>query len=345
MISRRLTTSSIICTIILGTISTAFAARIESDPSKQYSLTKNRGPWMISVATFHTTDPNGQTKSGKTQEEAAHELVLELRNMGMPAYVYIHDPGAERVTVTDRIGREEVRKNLRRVRTVLVLAGNYNDINNKLAQDSLKWVKKINPKCLQDGVKFKPTESRPTPLSGAFLTVNPLLSPDELSRKTTDPLLIKLNHGENYSLAENKGEYTLVVARFSGKQSVVHTKFKFDNLKNDGDLHEAGFAANELATVLRGEYDKDGTFNNIEAFVWHDRHESIVTVGSFASKNDPAIARFQKTFGPRILTYPDGRSNYQPGHFGIDGFGKKRDEVRIWAFEQTPQLMRVPSLK
>lgn len=345
MISRRLTTSSIICTIILGTISTAFAARIESDPAKQYTLTKNRGPWMISVATFHTTDPKGQTKSGKTQEEAAHELVLELRKMGMPAYVYIHEPGAERVTVKDRIGREEVRKNLRRARTVLVLAGNYNDIKDKLAQDSLKWVKKINPKCLQQGVSYKPTKGRPTPLSGAFLTVNPLLSPEELPRKTTDPLLIKLNHGENYSLTDNKGEYTMVVARFSGKQSVVHSKFKFENLKNDGDLHDAGFAANELATALRGQLDKEGTFNNIEAYVWHDRHESIVTVGSFASKNDPAIARFQKTFGPRIVQFDDGSQNYQPAHFAIDGFGKKRDEVRVWAFEQTLQLMRVPTLK
>lgn len=345
MMFRRLSISVIACLFTFGAISVASAARIEADPAKQYELTKNRGPWMISVATFHTTDPQGKTKSGKTQEEAAHELILELRKLGMPAYVYVHDPGSERVTVTDRIGREEVRKNLRRVRTVLVLAGNYNDIDDKLAQDSLKWIKKLNPKCLQDGVKYQPTKGRPTPLSGAFLTINPLMSPDEISQKTTDPLLIKLNHGENHSLIENKGEYTMVVARFSGKQSVVHTKFKLENLINDGDLHDAGFAANELTTALRGQFDKEGKFNNVDAYVWHDRHESIVTVGSFTSKNDPAIARYQKVFGPQMVTFPDGSTKFQPGHYAINGFGKKRDETRIWAFEQTLQLMRVPSLK
>lgn len=343
MMLRIVLASFLAVVVTAGTTTSVSAARIEADPSKQYELTKNRGPWMISVATFHTTDPNGQTQSGKTPEEAAHELILELRNLGMPAYVYVHEPKTKRITVTDRIGREEVRKNLHRFKTVLVLAGNYNDINDKLAQDSLRWVKRLNPKCLQNGVKFVPTKGRPGPLSGAFLTVNPLLSPDELSQATNDPLLTRLNSGENYSLSENRGEYTLVVARFHGKQSVVHTKFK--GILDDGDLDDAGRSARELVTVLQGKFDSEGTFNNVDAYIWHDRHESIVTVGTFASENDPAIERYRKMFGTRLVSFPDGSTKYQPGHLSISGFGKKRDEVRVWAFEPNPQVMRVPRLR
>lgn len=329
--------------VLLGMSSIADAARIEADPSKKYELTRNQGPWMISVATFHTSDPNGVTQSGKSPEEAAHDLIIELRKLGMPAYVYVHDPEQQRVTVTDRIGREEVRKNLRRVRTVLVLAGNYQNIDDKIAQDSLKWIKKISPKSLQEGVKFVPTKARPTPLSGAFLTLNPLLSPEEVTQNKTDPLLLRLNSGENHSLYENNGKYTLVIARFYGKQ--VYSNDEGPDLKKflkNVTLDDAAIAARELATVLRGKYDKENKFNNIDAYVWHDRHESIVTVGSFTSPNDPAVERYKKLFGPRLQDLPDGRSNYQPGFFGIQGFGKKRDETRLWVFEPNPQLMAVP---
>lgn len=334
--------------IVCSSMQSLWAARIDADPSKEYRLTKNRGPWMISVATFHTTDPKGVTKSGKTPEQAAHELVLELRNLGMPAYVYVHDPDGERVTVTDRVGREEVRKNLRRIRTVLVLAGNYEDIDDKLAQDSLKWLKKLSPKCLQDGVKFVPTRARPTPLSGAFLTINPLMSPEEVNHATRDPLMVKLNGGENYSLAENPGEYTLVIARFYGKQVNLKPGQKVPGITDflkDNDLDNAAVAARELVTVLRGTYDKGQVFNNVDAYIWHDRHESVVTAGSFSSPNDPAIERYRKMFGPRLETFPDGSTNYQAGHFGIEGFGKNGDEPRLWLFEPNPYVIKVPKLK
>ncbi len=344
---QRLLICAVASALFIGSVSELQAARIEADPAKKYELTKNRGPWMISVATFHTTDPKGVTKSGKSPEEAAHELILELRKKGMPAYVYVHEPGKERVSVTDRAGREEVRKNLSRYRTVLVLAGNYGDINDKLAQDSLKWIKKLNPKSLQQGVKFSPTKARPTPLSGAFLTVNPLLSADEVTRNQRDPLLTKLNHGENYSLAENRGEYTLVVARFYGKQKVVgrDDNSGITDFLKDNDLDDAGRASRELVTALRGKFDKQNIFNNLDAYIWHDRHESIVTVGSFRSANDPAIAKYQKMFGPRLETFPDGRTNYQPAHYGLSGFGKKKNEDRLWLFEPNLELIRVPRLK
>lgn len=331
------------------------AANIEADPGKTYTLSKSRGPWMIMVATFHTTDTEGTTDDGKTPTQAAHDLVIELRKLGMPAYVYEYEPAQERITSTDQFGREERRKNLRRVKSVCVLAGNYRDINDKLAQDSLIWVKKLKPKSLADGVYFEPTPGRPSVLSGAFLTTNPMLTPAEvqsLQQQTVDPLLVQLNYGERNSLFENKGQYTLVIARFYGKyvtvkdnevEKAVASYFKDDD--KNVSLDNAAMSARELVTVLRGNYDKEETqFNNIEAYIWHDHNESIVTVGSFSSPEDPAIATFLKRFGP-ALRPAGGGMNFQPAHLGVSGFGPNRDQNRLWLFEPTPVVMKVPRSK
>ncbi|MCA9043537.1 MAG: hypothetical protein KDA69_04405 [Planctomycetaceae bacterium] len=318
-------------------------SRIEADPSKEYRLTHHRGPWMIMVATMHSLD--GETpEGGKTPDEAAHELVIELRQLGLPAYVHEYEPGNDRVATYDRLGREEKRKNLHRRRSVSVIAGNYPDIESKVAQDTLKWIKKLNPKCLQEGVIYDPTPGRPGPLAGAFLTPNPLLSQEELIQRERDPLLITLNSGERHSLYENNGKYTLVIARFYGKSdSVLPGKEEpsiLSYVEKGNDLNDAAQAAQELVVVLRGKYDVSpgGHFNNVEAYVWHDRYESIVTVGSFSSPQDPNIKRYMALFGPRL---DPQIGNVQPAHFAVPNF-RKGGIHGMWLFEPNPELMLVP---
>jgi len=345
------------CVVMLGvwvfTVSSVQAGNIEADPQKTYELSKNRGPWMIMVATFHTTDAEGTTDDGKSPAQAAHDLVLELRRLGLPAYVYEHAPAQERISVVDEFGREERRKNLRQVKSTCVLAGNYNDIQDKIAQESLVWVKKLKPKSLTEGVYFEPTPGRPSVLSGAFLTPNPMLTANEVEKRqktTVDPLLVQLNSNESYSLFENKGNYTLVVARFYGKyvtvkESDLESTIKKYFSKDSSALHDAGYSAQELVTVLRGNYDREETnFNNLDAYVWHDHNESIVTVGSFSSPDDPAIDTYVKRFGPAMRP-TGGGVNFQPAHLGVSGFGEKKDQKRLWLFEPTPVVMKVPKYK
>ncbi len=345
--------SNLLLAVLMATASLAQAAGIEADPNKSYPLSKNRGPWMIMVATFHTTDASGETDEGKTPAQAAQELVLELRQLGMPAYFYEYEPQQERITVTDDLGREERRKNLRRIKSTCVLAGNYRDINEKLAQDSLVWIKKLKPKCLSQGVYFEPTKGRNSVLSRAFLTPNPMLTPAEMEKaqqQMTDPLLVRLNSGERHSLFENRGEYTLVIARFYGKYGNVMEKdvdkFIADAFSNDKySLDNAAESARELVTVLRGNFDKEETqFNNVDAYIWHDHNESIITVGSFTSPDDPAVNQYLKRFGPAMRP-AGGSMRFQAAHLGVSGFGPKRDQNRLWLFEPTPVLMRVPRYK
>lgn len=335
--------------------SPARAARIEAVPGKQYVLSKEHGPWMIMVASFHTTSEDGTTDVGKSPQQAADELVLELRQQGIPAYVYSVMPAAEPVITYDRAGRPERRKNLRRVQSIGVLAGNYPAIDDSTAQKTLNWIKSYNPKCLQEGVVFQKTSTRPTPLASAFLTMNPLLSPEEIeAHRGFDSFVLSLNHSERNSLLENPGKYTLVIATFAGK-SGVQTPLGFGGygrqFAEDDDLDIAAKEARDLTAAVR-------QVENIEAFVWHDRYQSLVTVGSFATASDPAIAALKVRFGARQqinALVPKYNNTVQV--LAIDGRGRKIPDIsnlgttalpagfRIWAFDPNPRLMAVPRRK
>jgi hypothetical protein len=352
---RRLLPCVLLSALIAGALlaNSAHAARIEAEAGKRYSLSKNHGPWMIMVASFHTTAEDGETQIGKTPEEAADELVLELRKKGIPAYVHAMQPADDPVMTIDRNGREVRRKNLRQVTSIGVLAGNYPALDDDVAQRTLKWIKDYSPQCLEEGVVFQKTEERPTPLAAAFLTINPLLTPEEIEAfKGVDTFVLRLNHSERNSLLDNKGRYTLVVATFGGKSGIQTPLggvggFGRD-IKLDDDLDVAAQEARDLAEALRST-------ENVEAFVWHDRYHSIVTVGSFETNNDPSIAAFMNRFGanqPTTALVPKFSDSVK--YLAIDGNGQRIPDVqninstvlpsgfRMWAFDPTPHLMAVP---
>jgi hypothetical protein len=345
--SARATSRCVLVLSLLALAGTAappcFAARIEAVEGKEYPLTKAYGPWMLMVASFHTTGNDGETDEGKSPEEAAAELVFELRQKGIPAYTYAIENHADAFATRDRLGQPVKKKNLRTIRSLCVMAGNYPSFEDERAQASLEWIKKYDPRCLQD-VWYVKTPGKPTPLSGAFLTINPLLSAEEVAERSPDPLLRKLNSGVRHSLTENKGAYTLVVAHFGGKtfNEVRQHKQTLDFLK-DNDLDDAAQQANDLAAALRQNLDvrpngQPGPLNNIEAYVWHDRFESVVTVGAFSSDKDPAIAHFRKLFGTQ---YDVQTRSSTAQYLTIGG----ESQPRSWAFVPTPQVMRVPRLR
>ena len=112
----------------------------------------------------------------------------------------------------------------------------------------------------------------------------------------------------------------------------------------DNDLDNAARGATELTTVLRGRYDVSPgqPFNNVEAYVWHDHHESIVTVGSFDGPNDPRIQKYMTIFGPRLMTEGPTAGTVQPAHFAVANF-REGETHAMWIFEPNPQLMAVPT--
>ncbi len=314
------------------------AARIEAIPGKSYRLTNKHGPWMIMVATFHSTGDDGQTDEGKSPQQAADELVLELRKQGVPAYTHEAENAGDLFQTRDRLGQVVNRRNLRRVKSICVLAGNYDNFSDNVARQTLEWTKKFNPQSLQDGVAFVPSPGRPQPLSGAFLCINPLRPADEVAVHKMDPLLKQINSGVRHSLSENRGKYTLVVAYFGGKNfTQIRETREMLQFLTDNDLDDAAVQANELAIALRQDLDAQKQFRNLDAYVWHDHHHSVVTVGSFSSEDDPAMAHYRKLFAP-AQSPQTGR--YEPRYLSITG-----SHPRVWAFTPALQVMRVPQIR
>lgn len=324
--------------------------KIEADPSKSYTLDKAHGPWMIMVASFYEYKAQGDEQLGSTPADAAQALVLELRQQKIPAYVYVVKGKNESVNSQDTLGRKQRMKNMRVVDAICVLAGNYPNIDTPKAQQTLKFIKQYQPKCLEDCVDYVKSPGRPGPLSKAFLTPNPLLTGEELeaSKQAADPLLVSLNNNERFSLYENKGKFTLVIARFSGKSvNVVNeTMEKAEGYFEEGgnDLDQAAVSARNLVKALRNrdpvsEDPEFAPYCRLDAYVWHDHTSSVVTVGSFESPNDPQVKKYLEMFGPKVTVSETGRTatefRYLPAPQEEGGYN-------YIPFEPSPRLMAVP---
>jgi hypothetical protein len=411
--------------------SSASAAPIDADRKKEYKLTKRHGPWMIMVASFKEPPSVRRTK-GMTPEQAAHELVFELRKAGIPAYTFSHEEAAEllasqitekniktydyskdeiraQVETVDLQGRARKREYSASQKTYSVLAGNYDSSDEttkggKLAKDTLAWIEdrfqpefltapdpdfeesrgaeKSSVRKLKSGgiLRLTPGKLRQGdgPLAGAFLTLNPLLSPEEAQSKKQDPLLIKLNSGGDLSLYNNQGKYTLVVASFYGKASKAQVGMM--GLANFREA-QASFTPGEsldlaaqeawnLATLIRqgyfvmneykfvknsetepGHWEVDTTKparpQAFEAWIWHDRFKSVVTIGSFDNLNDPRIVQLQTAFGAKIKEHAQTRRPFLAAEQLTIPAVLKANQLpeKAWIFDPKPQLVEVPTLQ
>jgi hypothetical protein len=310
--------------------------RIESDPNKDYPLTDAQGPWMIMAATF----------SGDDAERQAADLVHEFRSAyKLPAYTHKMDFDFRGGTVgrgIDQYGAP-LRMQYRRSRTteIAVLVGDYVSLTDPDAQKTLKRLKYLHPQSMdferltKQGGKAAPPlaswrwvlQSVPDaardkkgtlaefvnpalkemgPMSHAFITSNPLL-PDEYFRpKGIDKLVYELNKPLKYSLLTCKGRYTVKVATFNGRMVTDQSEIKAieSGKRFDSGLEEAAAKAHRLTELLRGK--------GYEAFEFHDRYSSMVTVGSFDSVGspradgkieiNPQIHQIMNTFGAEKAT-------------------------------------------
>jgi hypothetical protein len=339
------------------------ASTIEAVKGKRYKLTKRHGPWMIMVASF-ITPPEDRRGEGMSPEQAAQELVYELRHHHIPAYTFRQEEVDEEVQV---LGRRTMALQKAKVRNwaggICVLAGNYSNSNDKVAQDTLHYIKEFEPEFLNDveaakpatlggaikrsksGGIFRTTKDRPKPLSGAFMTTNPLLYDEDLALRRRDPFIVKLNSGSEYSLLNNRGRYTIVIATFQGRYYTQLSRENQDDHKfslDNSPLSDAAERAWELCSALRRArslgYDRE-----FEAYVYHDRYSSIVTVGSFDSKDDPRIAEFQNFFGAKVpYIKMDGTPAIGAEAFTIPHHPVGKESVKTWIFDPYPELIEVP---
>ncbi len=175
-----------ICLLSLLCSLPAAVGDIEAVKGKKYTLTKQHGPWMVLVATIRDIDEKERRiEGGMTAREAADALVYELRLKKIPAYVHIHQEKVERLdenTGAAMDGRHFISQH----GSISVLAGNFRSNTDEDLARLRDWIRdKFSPKFLEDsknGGLYAKTPGRPTILK-PFITVNPLLSPEEVREK------------------------------------------------------------------------------------------------------------------------------------------------------------------
>jgi len=294
--------------------------RVEADPDKAYRLTEENGPWLITACSF----------SGEGAERQARDLVHELRRRyKMPAYTHKmrFDFGEEDSgRGVDRFG-EPLKMRYRRgseLEEIAVLVGDYPAVDDPQAQKTLHKLKYSKPKCLELGGQRSTNRSlaglrwmhkqmladgnekkKKGPMGHAFITTNPLLPKEYFVPTGIEEFVLKMNKGVKHSLLDCPGKYTVQVAHFTGrvtlKQREIEDVKKGAKVK-DSLLAEAAEKAHKLTKALR--------VKGWEAYEFHDRYTSIVTVGSFNSIGTPR---------------PDGVTEINPKvHAIIETFKAKR---------------------
>ena len=257
------------------------ARRVEAVPGKEYVLGKDNGPWMILVTSFR----------GPDARKYANDLVHELRSeYKLPAYIHFLSFNGKESQLKAAVAGRATPVRYRQYTEVAVLVGDYssNDTGGD-AHKALEKVKKIVPKSIPTNL-LPNARHQQTPLRTAFVTKNPFVPLEQFLAPQNDRLVMRMNGGAN-SLFECPGQYSLLVARFIG--TVTLQTAKDERPENEGVLAKAGEDAEELASHLR----KGG----LQAYTWHDRQFSIVTVGSFDSRDDHRADELRRRFAAQQI--------------------------------------------
>ena len=320
---------------------------VDADPNQAYKVSEENGPWMIMTTTF----------SGEGAEKQAKELVLELRKRyKIPAYIYFghFDPGEAQARGVDKYGNPKKAnyykykdaKDKEKARhpeliEVAVLAGDFPSAGDKRAQGTLQTLKYARPECLElkEGQPTNQTltgwrlaqqqvyemigseKKKLGPMRHAFIIPNPMLPPDYFNQQTVDEETVALNKGVPNSLLECPGKYTVQIATFRGNAVIRQNDIQDieDGRKEmKSQLAVAAQKAHDLTIYLREK--------GFEAYQYHDRFSSIVTVGNFNSPGrtspdgqleiDPGIQKVIDTFRARepnaeFLNRPDVQNRLQ----------------------------------
>jgi len=330
---------------------------VDADPNKKYWLTEDEGPWMIMATSF----------AGQGAEEQAHKLVLELRKQyKLDAFMHkrtfdytqpVYGRGVNRYGEPKRMRYQSATK----FDEIAVLVGNYTAFDAPGVQEDLDRVKAAKPVCLDiSGPAGKKTTQRFVglrelqrlvhadadvrelgPMRRAFVARNPLLPKEYFVGEGIDPFVLEMNREVEHSLLDNPGQYTVRVASFQGESS-----FEGETKRDESNGSGFGLLKRDAPTPLEIAADKAHRLTEslrkrgVEAYEFHDRCESIVTVGSF------------EVVGRQL---PDGRLDLSPDVYKImqtygaersalpqHGQGLKPRELDGVPFDVQPMPVKVP---
>ena len=291
--------------------------RVAADPHAAYNLSEQQGPWMIFAGSF----------AGENAERDAHALVLELRSrFKLPAYVHKEKydytksvPGLGLNKYGDPKMMEYRQKGA--FDEIAVLIGDFPSLYDPAVDEVLKRIKYAQFECLkltneasttlrfaglralQKRVNGNAAKRNKGPLGQAFVTRNPLLPEEFFAPRGINKFVESMNAGVNYSLLTCPGKFSVRVATFRG--NVVIDQKKVKQIEESGQMKSRLVEAAEQAHTLTEMLRKRG----VEAYLFHDIYESIVTVGSFDTVGtprqdgrieiNPAVLRIMQSYAPQ----------------------------------------------
>ncbi|GHT31810.1 hypothetical protein FACS1894214_3410 [Planctomycetales bacterium] len=252
---------------------------VEADPKKEYTLTETNGPWMVLVHTF----------SGPKGREQANALVLELRKeYKFKAYSYNHifvsDTHLDKDLKTNPYSKTRPQyKKKGKFDEYAVVLGDFQSVDDLDLQKTLKSIRQIYPECMKSFPGQQIPNGTPSPFQFCLAVTNPILNSNYFNQPgAVDDFVAKLNESRPYSLLNCPGRFSVQVATFTGKveikpqnvEDIITGKKPFlENGKSELEIGEK--AAAKLCKILRSK--------GYEAFEFHDRYASIVTIGAFDS--------------------------------------------------------------
>lgn len=310
-----------------------FQERSAAASQEHLALKDEHGPWLILAMTL----------TGDDAEARAIELAKELRPI-LHSPVYVHrkefdhsQPLAQasaRLSYAD--GESVYTKRIRhanavREKTYAVLVGNFTSADDPRVTDVLKRVKTAQPACLAPKESDKPTtenvkthdsnwliatrrmllwqkneeSAKKGPMGAAFVTRNPFL-PDDYFQNAVDDFVVELNERVEHSLLRCKKRYTVRVATFNGRtvtEMASGMAPKKEEQQISDSLDEACLRAGQLTAALRAK--------GIEAYEFHDRNASYVTIGSFDSLGDEAPGGGPFIYNPEMVSIMNQWCGYE----------------------------------
>lgn len=268
---------------------------VEADPRKSYELDERNGPWMILAASF----------AGPTAEQQSHDLVIELRQKyHLEAYTFRRTFDFTKPTQGLGYSRYGGPRRMRyasnyKFDEIAVLVGNFSSIEDPRIDKTLHLIKTIRPDSLDPNkqpassqrflglrtlyqlMTNDPAAKTKGPMGAAFVTRNPLLPDEMFVAKGLDPFVVEMNKDLPHSLLKCPGRYTVRVATFRGIDTMKPAEFEqlMAQPRKLAKIDEAALKASRLCAALRER--------GVEAYEFHDRTESIVTIGSFDEVGTP----------------------------------------------------------
>ncbi len=262
--------------------------------SNSNMLAAEHGPWLIMAYTFQ----------GELAETKAMELANELRTTyRLRAYVYPKSFDYSETVPGSGFDQEGRQKRMqyadqRPVECFAVLVGDYNSADSPNYEEQLKIIKFARPKSLggdgsNPGASMKESwsdmrrliankspeaKTQPGKMVRAFGTSNPVLPKDFMQPPIVDKFVKNLNSEFNHSLLENPKRFTVRVGTFRGEDSFVIGPAKPMAKEEEAELtglEKAAETADLAVKLLRAQ--------GVEAYQFHDRNSSIVTIRGFDS--------------------------------------------------------------